>query len=96
MTELPYPGVSTSPPPGTSNGPSPYPVNPEGDLDPGLSRGKWLVKCILAIPHVIVLFGLWIGFLGASIAALVMVLATGRHHGGCSTTTSAFLGGPGG
>lgn len=79
MTELPYPGVSTSPPPGSSSGPSPYPVNLEGDLDPGLSRWKWLVKWILAIPHVIVLFGLWIGFLGASIAALVMVLATGRY-----------------
>ncbi len=78
MTELPYPGV-TAPQPASTGPSSPYPVNVEGELDPGLSRWKWLVKWILAIPHVVVLFVLWIGFLGASIAALVMVLATGRY-----------------
>jgi hypothetical protein len=79
VTQLPYPGVSTSAPPATESASNTYPVSLEGDLDPGLSRWKWLVKWILAIPHVVVLFALWIGFLGASIAALVMVLATGRY-----------------
>ncbi len=40
--ELPYPAAKRS-----------YPVQVEGTLDEGLSRWRWLVKWILAIPHVI-------------------------------------------
>ena len=66
--ELPYPAASP-----------PYPVQLDGELDPELSRWKWLVKWFLAIPHLIVLAFLWLGFVLTSIAALVMVVATGRY-----------------
>ena len=66
--ELPYPAASP-----------PYPVQLDGELDQDLSRWKWLVKWFLAIPHLIVLAFLWLGFVLTSIAALVMVVATGRY-----------------
>ena len=41
--------------------PSPvYPLRLEGELEPRLRRWLWLVKWLLAIPHVIVLIFLWI------------------------------------
>ncbi|TMA15113.1 MAG: DUF4389 domain-containing protein, partial [Deltaproteobacteria bacterium] len=40
----------------------PYPLQLTGELSPRLSRGLWLVKWLLAIPHCVVLFFLWIGF----------------------------------
>ena len=43
---------------------SPYPLRLEGDLSPHLSRWLWLVKWFLAIPHFVVLFFLWIAFVG--------------------------------
>ncbi|MBV1778763.1 DUF4389 domain-containing protein [Paeniglutamicibacter sp. ABSL32-1] len=55
------------------------PVRLSGHLDPGLSRWKWLVKWFLAIPHVLVLFLLWIAFPVVSIAAGLVILATGRY-----------------
>ena len=51
----------------------------QGTLDPELSRGLWLVKWLLVIPHVIVLAFLWIGFVFASIAAFFAILFTGRY-----------------
>ena len=51
----------------------------EGSLDPALSRGLWLVKWLLVIPHLIVLAFLWIGFVFASIAAFFAILFTGRY-----------------
>src|SRR5947207_9143617 len=47
----------------------PYPLQLTGELSPRLSRGLWLVKWLLAIPHCVVLFFLWIGFAVVSVLA---------------------------
>jgi hypothetical protein len=57
----------------------PYPVAVEADLDPGLSRWRWLVKWFLAIPHWFVLAFLWAAFLVLTIVAFFAILFTGRY-----------------
>lgn len=66
--DLPYPAARP-----------PYPVQLDGELDPELSRWKWLVKWFLAIPHLVVLVFLWLGFVLTSIVALVMIVVTGHY-----------------
>ncbi|MBT2247762.1 DUF4389 domain-containing protein [Arthrobacter sp. BHU FT2] len=58
---------------------APYPARLTGELDPGLSRGLWLVKWFLAIPHVILLIFLWFAFVVATIVAGFAILFTGRY-----------------
>jgi hypothetical protein len=58
---------------------SPHPVRVEGRLDPELGRWLWLVKWLLAIPHFIVLFFLWIAFVLLTIVAFFAILFTGRY-----------------
>lgn len=58
---------------------SPYPLQLTGELSPRLSRGLWLVKWLLAIPHFIVLLFLWIAFVLVSVAAFFAILFTGRY-----------------
>jgi hypothetical protein len=54
----------------------------EGELDEHLNRWLWLVKWLLIIPHVIVLFFLWIAFVLLSIVALFAILFTKRYPRG--------------
>jgi hypothetical protein len=68
--------------PTTSATPSPvtsYPVRVSGRLDEPLSQALWLVKWLLAVPHAVVLFFLWVGFAFSWLAALVAIAVTGRY-----------------
>jgi Domain of unknown function (DUF4389) len=56
-----------------------YPLRLTGELSPHLNRGLWLVKWLLAIPHFVVLFVLWIGFVVVSVVAFFAILFTGRY-----------------
>ena len=61
---------------------SAHPVRVEGRLDPQLSRWLWLVKWLLAIPHFILLFFLFIAFVLATIVAFFAILFTERYPRG--------------
>ncbi len=56
-----------------------YPVRVSGRLDPGLSRGLWLVKWLLLIPHLVVLVFLGVAYWMLTVVAFVAILATGRY-----------------
>ena len=62
--------------------PSVYPLRLTGELSPQLSRGLWLVKWLLAIPHFVVLFFLWIAFVVVTVVAFFAILFTGRYPRG--------------
>ena len=55
------------------------PLRLTGQLSPRLSRGLWLVKWLLAIPHFILLIPLWIAFVVVVIVAFFAILITGRY-----------------
>ncbi|HEX3267840.1 MAG TPA: DUF4389 domain-containing protein [Gaiellaceae bacterium] len=56
-----------------------YPVRLEGELQPRLSRGLWLVKWFLLIPHLIVLGFLWSAFVVLTVVAFLTQLRGGRY-----------------
>ena len=56
-----------------------YPLVLDGGQSAHLSRWLWLVKWLLIIPHIIVLFFLWIVFLVLSVVAFFAILFTGRY-----------------
>jgi len=64
------------------NDTAPYPLQLTGELAPNLSRGLWLVKWLLAIPHFIVLVFLWAAFVVVSVIAFFAILFTGRYPRG--------------
>ena len=59
-----------------------YPVSVEGELQPDLSRWLWLVKWLLAIPHVVVLAFLWVAVVILVVVALFAILFSGRYPRG--------------
>ena len=58
---------------------TPYPARVDGSLDPSLSRGLWLVKWLLLIPHFVVLTFLWLAFVVLTVVAFFAILITGRY-----------------
>ena len=58
--------------------PRSYPVRVDAVLDPSPSRWLWLVKWLLLIPHVVVLFFLWVAFVVVTVVAFFAILFTGR------------------
>ncbi len=58
---------------------TPYPLQLTGELAPKLSRGLWLIKWLLAIPHFIALFFLWVAFAVVTVIAFFAILFTGRY-----------------
>ena len=79
MTQTPYPPYP--PPAGTTGVPGRglSPVHIEGRLEEPLSRGLWLIKWLLLIPHFVVLFFLSIAFVFATFFAWVAILVNGRY-----------------
>jgi len=70
-------------------GPAPIPVAAHEEpvalsasLDDSLSPWLWLVKWFLAIPHLIVLAFLWVGFVVMTIIAFFAILFTGQYPRG--------------
>ncbi len=59
--------------------PAPHPLTIEAPLDPELSRWQWLVKWLLAIPHLIVLAFLWLALVVTTFVAGIAILVTGRY-----------------
>ena len=59
-----------------------YPVSVEGELSEDLSRWLWLVKWILIIPHLVVLFFLWITFIAITVVAFFAIVFTGKYPRG--------------
>lgn len=66
----------------TEIAPTRYPVVVRGRLDGELGRWRWLVKWLLAIPHLIVLVLLWIAFAVLTVVAGVSIAFTGRYPRG--------------
>jgi hypothetical protein len=56
-----------------------YPLTLKGELDEPISRGLWIVKCILGIPHFVVLFFLWIAAAVVTVISFFAIVFTGRY-----------------
>jgi hypothetical protein len=57
-----------------------YPVRVDGAPEPdAVSRGLWLVKWLLLVPHLVVLLFLWLAFYAVGIVAFFAILITGRY-----------------
>jgi hypothetical protein len=63
---------------GGTGGQETYPFHFKGELTEPLSQWLWLIKWILIIPHLIVLFFLWIAFAVVWIVSLFAILFTAK------------------
>jgi hypothetical protein len=61
---------------------STYPLTIRGELNEPLSRGLWLVKWLLGIPHYICLAVLWVAAVIVSIIAFFSIVFSGRYPEG--------------
>ncbi len=56
-----------------------YPVRVVAAPEVQASRGMWLIKWLLALPHVVLLFFLWVGVVVVSVIAFFAILFTARY-----------------
>lgn len=68
-----------------------YPVSIRGELIAPPSRGWWLLKWLLALPHYIILVFLWIAFVVVCIIAFFAILFTGKYPGGLFAFNAGVL-----
>ena len=59
-----------------------YPVTLKGEITVPPSGAWWLIKWLLAIPHFVILFFLWIAFLVVCIIAFFSILFNGKYPRG--------------
>jgi hypothetical protein len=56
-----------------------YPVSIIGELTEPPGRGWWLIKWLLALPHYIILWFLWIAFFVVTVIAFFAILFTAKY-----------------
>lgn len=56
-----------------------YPVSITGELTEPPGRGWWLIKWLLALPHYIILWFLWIAFFVVTVIAFFAILFTAKY-----------------
>ena len=59
-----------------------YPMVVRGHLDSQLGRWRWLVKWLLAVPHLLALVFLWLAFAVLTVVAGISIAFTGRYPRG--------------
>jgi len=68
-----------------------YPVSIRGELTAPPSRGWWLLKWLLALPHYIILAFLWIAFVVVCIIAFFAILFTSKYPKGLFSFNAGVL-----